>query len=88
MQKLGNVSFILALVAKYKIAIAGDSSYIKASILWNEVSGLKPNTVIINKLYLPFIGRVYWSQLVKLFQKEDVTWPDHKGCFTVSEELL
>ena len=25
-QKLGNVSFILALVAKYKIVIAGDSS--------------------------------------------------------------
>ena len=32
-QKFGNVSFILALVAKYKIVIAGDSSYIEASIL-------------------------------------------------------
>ena len=32
-QNLGNVSFILALVAKYKIVKAGDSSYIEASIL-------------------------------------------------------
>ena len=32
-QNLGNVSFILALVAKYKVVIAGDSSYIEASIL-------------------------------------------------------
>ena len=44
--------------------------------------------MIFNKLYLPFIGRVYCSQSVTLFQKEDVTWPDQKGCFTVSEELL
>ena len=46
------------------------------------------NTVIFNKLYLPFIGRVYCSQSVTLFQKEDVTWPDQKGFFTGSEELL
>ena len=32
-QNLDNVSFILALVAKYKVVIAGDSSYIEASIL-------------------------------------------------------
>ena len=31
---------------------------------------------------------MYCSQSVTLFQKEDVTWPDQKGCFTASEELL